>query len=200
MGRRRQDRKERFLKKVSVDSISGCWRWIGPLFQPPKLPYGLFYWGVVDGKEKMITAHRSSWLLHRPDCPIPDGAQLCHRCNNPSCVNPDHIYIGDAFTNAADRDAAGTTSKWDKRYNFKRSDNLLASLKECFKAGNTVAQAAKILGIGWQTIYRCREQDPELKAIMAETKKSRYSKAGAQRWADGHGKGSKSNGTDETAP
>jgi hypothetical protein len=190
--RNKRDRKERFLEKVIKIPETGCWEWTGPRFKPPKLPYGLFYWGIVDGKEKMITAHRSSVLLHHASVVLLPGSQICHKCNNPPCVNPDHLYVGDMASNMRDRDETGRTSKWDKRYNFKRSDELIAKLKECFNSGLTAAQTMKILGIGWQTIYRAREQSPELKAIMAETKRARYSKAGKQRWADGHGKGSKS--------
>ena len=175
--------KARFCGRLKTIEKTGCWEWQGAFFKGKR--YGIFYWGIVNGKEKMFQAHRAAWTLFRGA--IPDGTIICHKCNNPPCCNPDHLYVGTHLTNARDRDDAGTTSRWDGRYNFKRSDDLLEKLKECFRAGATVAQAQKILGIGWQTIYRSRDQDPELKAIMAETKRARYSKAGKQRWADGKG-------------
>lgn len=179
--RSKRDRKVRFLEKVSERIETGCWEWIGPKYKPPKLPYGIFYWGFVDGKEKMMTAHRASWHLHNPTKILPAGAHLCHRCNNPSCVNPNHLYIGDALTNAADRDAAGTTSRGDKRYNFKRNDDLIERIKTCVQGGLTIPETRAALGIGWTTVYRCRDQDQELRTLMAETKSARYSKAQKRR-------------------
>lgn len=182
-----EDRKARFLSKIEIMPETGCWEWQAGKYRDYKgnYSYGQFWWG----ENKSVKASRAAWMLLRG--PIPEGGQILHKCNNPPCCNPDHLYVGDHDQNMRDRDESGRTSKWDKRYNFKRSDDLIIKLKECFKAGATAAQTMKILGIGWQTIYRAREQDAELKAIMAETKRARYSKAGKQRWADGHGKGSK---------
>lgn len=173
-----EDIRRRFFSKFEKETASGCWIWKGAVFARKK--YGIFYWGVINGKEKMMTAHRAAWTLFRGEPPF--GAILCHKCNNPACVNPDHLYAGTHKTNAEDRDAAGTTSRWGKRYNFKRTDDLLARIKTCVAGGLSIPETRKALGIGWTTIYRCRDQDPELMALMAATKTARYSKAGKKRW------------------
>lgn len=169
--------KKRFLTRVPVLPESECWEWKGSFFKGRR--YGVFYWGNIGGKEKTVQAHRAAWMLFRSE--IPKGAMICRRCNNPPCVNPAHLYIGNAITNAADRDEAGTTSRWDKRYNFKRNSELVETVKRAVQSGLTFAQIKEVLGIGWQTIYRLRNQDAELKKIMAETKSDRYSAAAKRR-------------------
>ncbi len=175
-------RKLRFIGKYKIMS-NGCWEWqAGTIKKDYGKPYGMFFWGTVDGKELNMQAHRAAWLLFRG--PIPkvrkDEGCILHRCNNPPCVNPDHLYIGTHKENAADRDAAGHTSRGAHRYNYKRSATLIADIKAAFLSGLNAQQTCDKLGIGWQTLYRARAQDTDLRRIMAETKSARYA-AGARK-------------------
>jgi len=172
-------RKLRFLEKVALDEKTGCWNWRANK-KRDGLPYGFFFWGTVDGKEKMMTAHRASWLLHNGE--VPEKKHILHKCNNASCVNPHHLYIGDHKQNMKDRDAAGRTSRGDKRYNWKRSSTLIDSLLAEFRTGKQAQEVCDALGIGWSTLYRARAQSPELKQLMADTKSARYTKGGKKAW------------------
>lgn len=81
----------RFAEKYSVD-VSGCWLWMGAIDTPG---YGRFKWkGRIDG------AHRASWELTFGD--IQDDLFVLHRCNVKRCVNPAHLYLGNASTNMRD--------------------------------------------------------------------------------------------------
>ncbi len=71
--------------RVEYDTNGGCWLWSGP-FSPDG--YGQF--AVGDGKT--IRAHRAFWSKENGD--IPDGMVICHKCDTPRCVNPQHLRIG----------------------------------------------------------------------------------------------------------
>lgn len=88
---------ERFEDKYIPEPNSGCWLWTAALFTSG---YGVFR---VRGKN--IRAHRFAWVAQRG--PIPDGMFVCHRCDIPSCVNPDHLFLGTHDDNVADKMAKG---------------------------------------------------------------------------------------------
>lgn len=95
--------QERFDKKY-IPTDSGCWQWQSPVDTDG---YGQFTLNF-EGKKYMLRAHRYSWIVaNKQDWPS-DKPVARHLCNNPSCVNPNHIVPGTAKENAADAIAAGT--------------------------------------------------------------------------------------------
>ena len=84
-----------------VDLIGNCWEWRGARNQSG--------YGTLSNSAGMPPlAHRASWVLHHG--PIPQDADICHSCDNPSCVNPSHLWIGDAKSNGADMAAKGRSA------------------------------------------------------------------------------------------
>lgn len=143
---------ERFMSKVEkLDH--GCWKWCGSYF---KKQYGDRPQFWMKGTARI--AARCAWVLFRG--PIPEDSMICHvvPCSHEWCVNPDHLYPGDQDSNMADRDAAGRTSKWDKRYNFVQTPELDEKVKALRIGGERIEDICAKLNIGRTTYYRLRQR------------------------------------------
>ena len=87
--------KERFQSKLRV--TPGCWTWTAGVNQQG--------YGLIQVAGKLRKAHRVSYELHHG--PIKPGLVVRHKCDTPSCVNPDHLELGTHKQNAEDRDTRG---------------------------------------------------------------------------------------------
>src|SRR5687767_7359417 len=99
---------ERFWSKVDKDNADGCWLWKGNTY---KFGYGSFHHTIAPRTHTNRLAHRVSWLLASDNQNLDSSVCVLHRCDNPRCVNPDHLFLGSIADNNADRDAKGRTRK-----------------------------------------------------------------------------------------
>ena len=83
---------------VSIDPGTGCHIWQGSRHMKQQ-------YGQIRKGGKLVYAHRVSY--ERQHGPIPYGMNVLHRCDNPPCVNPDHLFLGTQLDNIRDRDAKG---------------------------------------------------------------------------------------------
>ena len=104
---------KRILKKSVVDEKTGCRNWSG---------YTRDGYGHIHIKHHFVTVHRVAYEVFVG--PIPEGKILMHRCDNPSCIEPDHLKIGTRGENNKDRSLKNRTAK-----QFG-SSNGMAKLKE----------------------------------------------------------------------
>jgi hypothetical protein len=94
------DSNARFLHKIHTIDKQGsdvCWNWKGSTTRG----YGTF----KPTGSKIAYAHRYMWELLNG--PIPEGLLVCHRCDNPTCVNPDHLFLGTKKDNVVDMYSKG---------------------------------------------------------------------------------------------
>lgn len=88
------------LKAMTVKNpVSGCWEWKGT----KRRGYGRTIIGSrKDGTRQNITAHRLAYETWVGEIPV--GYEVCHKCDNPSCINPDHLFVGTRQDNINDRE------------------------------------------------------------------------------------------------
>lgn len=87
--------KSFFLSRTRM-SPTGCWEWTGATDNR---------YGLVQFQKKKYKAHRFAF-----EClvgPIPDGKVVCHRCDNPPCCNPEHLFVGTQSENLKDAASKG---------------------------------------------------------------------------------------------
>lgn len=153
-------------KNGPVHPIYGsCWVWLGARLKGG-LPYGQFR------DEK---CHRISYRLLIGE--IPDGLQVLHRCDNPSCVNPKHLFVGTPQDNMDDKIAKGrqgdsgtkTPSNGSLNGNAKLSDAQVIEVRRLKAAGLTARQILVRVGadVSLCTIRRCL-QGRSWKVVKAE--------------------------------
>lgn len=101
---RRRHLHERFWEKVNVNAPGGCWEWTGS-----RTMAGRGY-GTIGIGGRSTLAHRVSWEIKNgpiPDGPGHHGVCVLHRCDNPPCVRPDHLFLGTQKDNVEDMDTKG---------------------------------------------------------------------------------------------
>lgn len=94
--------RERLFRKTTFDPSTGCIIWTGTI-----TPKG---YGTIWFNKTTMLVHRASWIIANGAIPLGDGPHgtcVCHRCDTPLCVNPDHLFLGSNRDNVADRSAKG---------------------------------------------------------------------------------------------
>lgn len=133
--------KDRFCGFANPIPFIGCWIWSGSLHQEG---YGRF---ALNGKTQK--AHRVSYEIFKGK--IPDGKLVCHSCDEPSCVNPDHLFIGTNYTNNLDKTKKGRAAK-------KLSADQVKEIRLLLAGGFGVTMIGKKYGVTHSMIIRIKNQ------------------------------------------
>ena len=108
MGRHKKDPQLNFESKFSVGFDNQCWEWLAA--KTPK-GYGIFWDGI-----KLNIAHRYAYKQYKGE--IPNGIHVCHSCDNPSCVNPEHLWLGTNLQNRIDSKNKNRIPKGNQHWNY----------------------------------------------------------------------------------
>lgn len=143
---------ERFHQKYVRVPFSGCWIWIGGTRPNAQ---GHLYGRHHQDNGEGIGAHRFSWLIHNG--PINNWLFVCHHCDTPLCVNPEHLFLGDAVANAADMLRKGRQPKdrgEDKKGRAKLTNAQATEIRT--RSDMSLSQLAAEYRVSPTTISRVR--------------------------------------------
>jgi len=110
--------RERFFSHVHMIPFHACWEWVGCGVR------GTGY-GQIRFKGRLLKAHRVSWEIHNG--PIPHGMCVLHRCDNPGCVRPEHLWVGTMADNNWDRERKGRRDPYGGRTHCSHGHALTGS-------------------------------------------------------------------------
>lgn len=114
---------ERFWSRVDRTPGLGpkgeCWLWTGA---HTGAGYGNIKW-----KGRNIQAQRVAWLLTHGS--LPEGLEVCHSCDNPPCVRPDHLFLGTRKQNAQDAVAKGRSTRGERNGHARLTVEAVATIR-----------------------------------------------------------------------
>jgi hypothetical protein len=144
---RRTPIEDRFFACIGPTTSTGCILWLGSCGGGG---YGRISESVRG--ENAIPAHRFSYEFFRG--PIPDGLQVCHTCDNPPCINPEHLFLGTAADNAADKVAKNRQDRGEQIPWSVLTEESVRHIRVRRAAGDTLQSLADQFGCTLQNIAR----------------------------------------------
>ena len=135
--------EQRFWEKVAVGEPWECWEWMAGR---GRWDYGQFWIG------KTQQAHRVAWVLSGHD--DPGHLCVCHHCDNTSCVNPSHLFIGTQADNIRDcfDKGRGADRSGENGSNSKLTERDVSKIKLLLDLKHTHVSIAKRFGVSRATI------------------------------------------------
>lgn len=137
---------ERFNLKWKVNEKTGCWDWTasvaGKGYGQIKLPR----------QRKQDYAHRIAYLIHKGD--IPEGKHVCHTCDNPLCVNPNHLWLGSSAENQQDMKAKGRSLYGERNSRAVLTEDGVRKIRQLLSQGLSQDKVARMFGIQQMEVSR----------------------------------------------
>ena len=142
----KQITRERIEEKITRIPEAGCWVWMGST--------QVRGYGELISNNRKYLAHRASYEAFVGK--IPEGMYVCHACDNVSCVNPNHLFLGTQKQNLQDMASKGRSTKGSKNPMAKLDNYAVKQIREGIQKGLTDSNLAKSWMICRQTINNIR--------------------------------------------
>jgi hypothetical protein len=142
--------KERLLRRITTQTDTGCWIWLGSR-QSAQGHGQLAIGGLGKAGKRLVAAHRASWMVFRG--PIPAGLIVCHHCDNPPCVNPEHLFLGTKADNTRDMVAKGRQKHGPALPQTKHSFETVKAIRN---ASGPQSAIAKKFGVSQGYVWQIR--------------------------------------------
>jgi len=127
-----------------IEEQTGCWIWQGPRSGN---------YGKIRVNQMTISTHRISYLEFNG--PITDGLQVCHKCDNPLCINPEHLWLGTAKENMQDAKEKDRVDISGMKNRFcKLTDGQIAEIRNLKNQGFTYNRLSTIFNCTVTHLYR----------------------------------------------
>ena len=133
---------KRFWNKVDQVNFDECWNWLGYKDRDGR--------GQFKFAGKKVQAHRFMWEIEVDA--IPEGMHVLHTCDNPSCVNPYHLWLGTNDDNIADKVKKGRQSKGETIKQSKLTTEEVIVIRKMHKEGSSLGYLADVFGVSKPTI------------------------------------------------
>lgn len=119
----------RFWSKVDRRGADECWPWTGTIAKGSRvnIKYGQFGLNKTAGGCKTYRAHRFAWLL--ANGAVPQDMNVLHRCDNPRCCNPGHLFIGTQRDNIEDQLEKGRWLYCEKAGRAKLTNQIVLAMR-----------------------------------------------------------------------
>ena len=138
---------ERFLRSFSKTEGDSCWLWLKRLDRDG---YGQMTFHLDNDIIMVKKAHRVAYEILVGE--IPTGMCICHKCDNPSCVNPSHLFLGSQADNIRDMVNKKRQMYGKQHWNVKLKPEDILEIKNLVASGLTNTEVAKKFNIAQQTV------------------------------------------------
>lgn len=135
----------RFMQLVEKEPLSGCWLWLGYT--------NAAGYGIHSRLKKRTYAHRRAWELMRGS--ISGETMVCHRCDTPACVNPEHLFLGSHSDNMADMRAKGRAFRpaGTLHPQHRLSEQAVRYVRQQYgRNGVSYSMLGRALNVSWEAI------------------------------------------------